>query len=69
LQKGALVNGQSPKGRTALMSATYFGKIESLKILLEHGADPSLRDSENRNALEWAKMRKYPDITEWLEKL
>ncbi|KAJ5640755.1 hypothetical protein N7528_000380 [Penicillium herquei] len=52
LEFGAEVNATNKKGRTALMEACLWGRLESVKILLSKGADRSLRDNRNRRALD-----------------
>ena len=51
IELGCDVNIHNKEGRTPLMSATYPVQIASLKLLLEHGADPNLRGSQNKTAL------------------
>jgi len=51
LENGAEVNVQSKKkGITALMLAAVWDNVELVQLLLEHGADPNLRDSSGRTA-------------------
>lgn len=69
LQRGAKPNAKNVNGETPLISAlrasingTYdYGKPLSLKLhatvklLLEHGGDPTLKDNEGKDAFDWAK--------------
>ena len=55
LQQNAAVNFQNDFHYTALMSAAEDGNDDCIAILLEAGADTSLRASEGRNALEIAQ--------------
>ena len=48
------VNTQNGKGGTALMFATLSGRNKLVKIMLEHGADTSLRDVRGLMALDLA---------------
>ena len=41
-------------GSTALMIAAVNDKLQAVKYLLEKGADPSLKDSDERSLLHWA---------------
>ncbi len=54
---GADVNQRVPGGATALTSAIQQEKVESVKWLLDHGADPHSKDQMGRTAwdimLEW----------------
>ncbi|OQD78794.1 hypothetical protein PENANT_c080G08542 [Penicillium antarcticum] len=52
LDFGAEVNATNKNGRTALMEACLWGRLESVKILLSKGADRSLRDNRNQKALD-----------------
>jgi ankyrin repeat protein len=54
LASGADVNGRIHQGRTPLFSAATAGWApeESVKILLEHGADPRITNDEGRTVLE-----------------
>lgn len=62
LQQNAAVNFQNDSNYTALMSAAEDGNDACIEILLEAGADTSLRENEGRNALEIAKAN-YHDST------
>lgn len=42
-------------GRTALMYAAMFDRLEMLGLLLEHGARWDHRDLEQRGALDYAR--------------
>jgi len=45
-------------GRTLLMSAAEVGSAETIKLLLQHGADPVARDADGRSALDVALAEK-----------
>lgn len=51
IELGCDVNVHDKEGRTPLMSATYPVQVASLKLLLEHGANPNLRGPQNKTAL------------------
>ena len=55
LDFGARVNATNKNGRTALMEACLWGRLENVKILLSRGADRSLRDNKNQRALNITK--------------
>jgi ankyrin repeat protein len=49
-------------GRQALRIAAQNGRSASVRRLLEHGADPNVRDSEGLTALDWSRPgRRYLD--------
>ena len=57
--KGYAVNLQNmPSGKTpsstALHAASIVGNVEAVRTLLDHGADPRVRDQDNMTALEYA---------------
>ncbi|MBO4405988.1 MAG: ankyrin repeat domain-containing protein [Alphaproteobacteria bacterium] len=49
------VNAQDKNGRTALMSATDRGHYEMVQLLLEHGADVSIKNKRGGTVLDCAK--------------
>jgi len=52
LTAGADVNGRSPNGRTALMTAALAGNTQVVDLLLANGANPNITDyKEGRTAL------------------
>jgi len=44
LSKGLPPNLRNHKGDTLLMLAAYHGHVETVKVLLEHKADPEVRN-------------------------
>ena len=55
LAAGAHVNAASPvDGKTALCRAAIFGHTDAVRVLLEHGADASVRGSDGQSALDVA---------------
>lgn len=53
LAGGADVNAASPiDGKTALFRAAVFGQADSVRALLDRGADPAARGNDGRTALE-----------------
>lgn len=57
LANGADVNESTNGGRTALILAVVFGHTNLVRILMNAGADPQLRDDLGLNAIEWAQRR------------
>lgn len=55
VQHGAIVNAQNRLGKTRLMVAAVSLDYFSAKFLLEHGADPNLRDDKGETALTIAR--------------
>ena len=65
LGRGANVNVQNDAGSTPLIEAVYNNHIETVRLLLEKGADPNSRKNDGASALGFAK--KYPQIVEMLK--
>ena len=55
LQHGTDVNATNNDGRSALMEAALWGRIESVRALLKANADKCLRDREGRRAIDLAQ--------------
>src|SRR5690606_28401672 len=49
------VQGRDQEGKTALMAAAEGGRDRLVKVLLDHGADPLIKDAEGRTALDFAQ--------------
>ncbi|NUR32729.1 MAG: ankyrin repeat domain-containing protein, partial [Gemmatimonadaceae bacterium] len=70
VQGGGDVNWQlSPTGLTPLMAAASADHLEVVQFLIEHGADPSMRDSNGFPALERAQRYGANDVVRYLERL
>lgn len=57
LARGADVNESTGGGQTALILAVIFGHTNVIKMLMNAGANPQLRDNLGLNAIEWAQRR------------
>lgn len=55
-------------GSTALMQAAALGKTQSVRALLQAGADPRVTDCHGRTAAQIARQRRHPDTARLLEK-
>jgi ankyrin repeat protein len=53
-QEPKAANAKGPGGSTPLMYAALYGDIQSLRWLLDAGADPNVRNNGNASALMWA---------------
>jgi uncharacterized protein len=56
------VNGLNQFGQTALTEACGNGKTETVKLLLENGADPSIKKSDGATPLNLASSQKHSEI-------
>lgn len=63
------VNETNADGYTALMMAAAHGHLEVCLLLLEHGADPLLKDNYGRTALDKAIRYNHPKVQELLQPL
>lgn len=55
LDRGVEVNARNGDGFTALHVAAMWGREESVRQLLDRGADPVVCDDEEMTALEYAE--------------
>lgn len=65
IEYGADVN-ESFKGMTPLMFAARYNNLDMFKILLQKGADISVKDSKGKTALNYAQMSNATDVIEFL---
>ena len=54
LENSAYIDAESPNGTTPLMMAAYYAPPLAVKLLLEEGADPTLRNQAKATALDMA---------------
>ena len=62
------INLLSRFGQTALMKAAQAGKLESIKILLNHGADPTVRNKQGKGAVDIAEEKGHGHVVDFLRK-
>lgn len=62
LEHGISVNARGIKQRTAIMAAAAFNKMEVAKLLLNKGADATLKDEDGLNAFDIANENKNTEI-------
>ncbi len=54
LDAHAYIDAASPNGTTPLMMAAHYGSAFAVKLLLEAGADPTLKNMQDLSALDFA---------------
>ncbi|WP_066456897.1 ankyrin repeat domain-containing protein [Castellaniella caeni] len=67
IEWGAIVNAPGPDGTTPLMMAALSGKRAMVRLLLDHGADPTMRNLAHESAADWALKRKNTVIAAELD--
>lgn len=69
LEHHAYIDAESPNKSTPLMMAAMYGTFDVVKLLVEEGADVSLKNEKGLTALDFAKIGKQPDSEVYLAKL
>jgi hypothetical protein len=64
LDNHAYIDAASPNGSTPLMMAAQYGTPSAVKLLLEAGADPMLRNQQGLSALDFAQRANRSDSAE-----
>ena len=64
-----LIHLKDSFGRTSLYSAVWYNHLNSVKMLIRHGADPNVTDNRSRTPLDWAKVHKHEEIIKEFEKV
>jgi hypothetical protein len=67
-RNGALVDYRTSDGLTALHRAAVMGWTESVKVLLDLGADPSLMDNQGRTAEDRASAAGFKELASYLSR-
>lgn len=67
LDQNAYIDADAPNGNTPLMMAALYGNAETVKLLLDAGADPGLRNRAGQRALDLARQGSRPDAIRMLE--
>lgn len=68
LEESAYIDAASPNDTTPLMMAARYGNRDTVKALLEAGADASLRNQQGLSALDFAVRADRSDIVELLRR-
>ena len=66
LDESAYIDAESPNKTTPLMMATLGGHIMTVKLLMDEGADATLRNALGLNAIDIANMHGFTDIAQGL---
>lgn len=66
LENHAYIDADSPNGTTPLMMAAHYGTPAAVKLLLEAGADPLLKNQQNLSAIDFAQRAGRLDSAEMI---
>jgi len=66
LDKSAYIDAESPNKTTPIMMAARGGHILTVKLLLDEGADASLKNELGMTAIDFAEKYEFRDIAEGL---
>jgi uncharacterized protein len=64
LEAHAYIDAESPNKTTPLMMAAMYGTPAAVRLLLESGADPTLRNQLGMSAVDFAQQASRPDSAE-----
>ena len=64
LEHHAYIDAASPNGSTPLMMAAQYGTREVVKLLLDEGADPALKNQLGLGAADFALRAERPELVE-----
>ena len=68
IESKAAVDKANNNGDTPLIIAAYYNHMTTVRLLVESGADTTIRGDENKTAAEWAKQAgTHPAIAEYLD--
>lgn len=66
LDKSAYIDAESPNKTTPIMMAAHTGQRAAVQLLMEAGADISLKNEQGLSAADFAANNEYPDIVKAL---
>jgi ankyrin repeat protein len=66
LDRSAYIDAESPNKTTPLMMAAWGGRIMTVKLLLDEGADATLKNEKGLSAIDYALDNNHKDIAEGL---
>ena len=69
IERGAALDAGSPNLTTPLMMAAQYGAEDSIKLLLQRGADPSRRNQQQLSAADFARLAQRDALAQQLQSL
>lgn len=67
LDKSAYIDAESPNKTTPIMMAARTGQVAAVKLLMEAGADLSLKNEQGLSATDFAANNEYPELAKALQ--
>jgi hypothetical protein len=67
LDQQAYLDAESPNRTTPLMMAARYGNSKTVKLLLEEGADPRIRNKQGLSALEFANQSDKEESSQYVK--
>ena len=64
----SILNAQNSAGNTALHWAALNGHLESVKVLLEQGSNPTITNQRGHDAVYEAELNDKQSVVEWVLK-
>jgi uncharacterized protein len=66
LENHAYIDAESPNGSTPLMMAAQYGTPEAVKLLLDEGADPQLKNQLDLSASDFAQRAQRQEVADMI---
>ncbi|MGA8515883.1 MAG: ankyrin repeat domain-containing protein, partial [Burkholderiaceae bacterium] len=66
LEKHAYIDAESPNGSTPLMLAAMYGSATAVKLLLDGGADPLLKNQIGMTAIDFAEKAERKEVVDMI---
>ena len=67
IQQGANINERNVMGATGLIYAIQFNQKEIAKLLIENGADTTIKDKKGNTAMDHARTQGIPELIALLQ--
>lgn len=64
IETHAYIDAESPNGTTPLMMAAHYGTPQAVRLLLDEGADPTLKNQQGLSAIDFAQRGNRKDSAE-----
>ena len=68
LEHSAYIDAESPNGTTPLMMAARYGNTGTVKLLIDAGADVTLRNQQGLSARDFARTAERQDVADLINR-